>query len=159
MDLSAPDLGLVLAEAKAHALAETVDDSDVLVLGCDQVLEDDTGRILHKAETMDAARRRLLDLSGKTHALHSCMVLVRAGETIWRHVERADLTMRPLTPEFVGHHLARVGPSILGSVGCYQIEGEGIQLFERILGDHFTIIGMPLLPLLKELRAAGVLET
>ena len=79
-------------------------------------------------------------------------MLARNGEVLWRHVSTAAMTMRDLSPEFVGRHLAHAGDAVLGSVGCYQIEGPGVQLFERIDGDLFTVIGVPLLPLLEELR-------
>jgi septum formation protein len=149
------DVAQVLAEAKALDVSER--QPGRLVLGCDQTLslgED----LFHKPEDMEAARRHLLKLSGKTHQLNSAAVLARNGETIWRHVGIARLTMRQLDPGFVGRHLARVGPVALNSVGAYQIEGEGIQLFEKIEGDHFTIVGLPLMPLLKELRELGAID-
>ena len=102
-------------------------------------------------------RRQLLRLSGRTHRLNSALVLARGGEVLWRHVSVATLTMRSLNPAFVGRYLARVGGKALSSVGAYQIEGEGIQLFEKIEGDHFTILGLPLLPLLAFLRGQGLL--
>ena len=149
------DVALVLAEAKALDVSER--QPGRLVLGCDQTLS--LGEeIFHKPQDMEAARRHLLKLSGKTHQLNSAAVLARNGETIWRHVGVARLTMRQLDPGFVGRHLARVGPVALNSVGAYQIEGEGIQLFEKVEGDHFTIVGLPLMPLLKELRDLGVID-
>ena len=149
------DVALVLAEAKAQRVSEAV--PDTLVIGSDQVLSLE-GAVLHKPVDMEAARRRLLALSGRTHQLSTAVVLAHAGETLWRHVETADMTMRPLDPGFVGRHLSRVGDAALKSVGAYQVEGEGIQLFERIEGDHFAIIGLPLLPLLAELRARGAID-
>jgi septum formation protein len=107
---------------------------------------------------MEGARRHLLALSGKTHQLNSAAVLVRNGEVLWRHVGIANLTMRKLEPAFIGRHLARVGDKALSSVGAYQIEGEGIQLFEKVEGDYFTIVGLPLLPLLSELRRLGAID-
>lgn len=107
---------------------------------------------------MEAARRQLLKLSGKAHQLNSALVLVRSGKTLWRHVSVATLTMRPLDPAFVGRYLARVGDTVLSSVGAYQIEGPGIQLFETVQGDYFTIVGLPLLPLLAELRSMDVID-
>lgn len=152
---SPEDVAQVLAEAKALDVSER--QPGRLVLGCDQTLS--LGEeLFHKPEDMEAARRHLLKLSGKTHQLNSAAVLARNGETIWRHVGIARLTMRQLDPGFVGRHLARVGPVALNSVGAYQIEGEGIQLFERIEGDHFTIVGLPLMPLLKELRKLGAID-
>ena len=107
---------------------------------------------------MEDARRHLLALSGRTHHLNSAAVLVRDGQTLWRHVGIASLTMRALDPAFIGRHLARVGDKALSSVGAYQIEGEGIQLFEKIEGDYFTIVGLPLLPVLAALREFGAID-
>lgn len=149
------DLAQVLAEAKAAEVSAR--QAGALVLSCDQVLSLD-GEILHKAADMEAARRRLLALSGKTHQLSCGAALVRDGETLWREVQVANMTMRPLTPAFIGRHLARVGEKALTSVGAYQVEGEGIQLFDTIDGDYFTVIGLPLLPLLKALRDLGAID-
>ncbi|WP_127598068.1 Maf-like protein [Nitratireductor alexandrii] len=151
----AEDVALVLAEAKAGAVGEKR--PDALVIGADQTLSLD-GELLHKPADMAEARRRLLHLSGKTHQLNSAVVLVRGGQTLWRHVAVAQMTVRPLAPDFVGCHLARVGDAALASVGAYQVEGEGIQLFERIDGDFFAIIGLPLLPLLAALRDLGAID-
>ena len=128
-----------------------------LVIGADQVLELD-GERLTKPADMEAARRQLLALSGRTHQLHSAMAAARGGEIVWQHSETASLTMRKLEPAFVGRYLAAVGADALTSVGAYQIEGRGIQLFERIDGDHSTILGLPLLPLLAFLRGEGIVE-
>ena len=149
------DIALVLAEAKAMTVSE--DETDALVIGADQTLSlgDD---LLHKPADMEAARRHLLKLSGRTHQLNSAVVLARAGETIWRHVESADMTMRSLDPGFIGRYLSRVGDIALQSVGAYQLEGEGVQLFEQIKGDYFTVIGLPMLPLLAELRRLEAID-
>ena len=152
---SPEDVALVLAEAKAVEVSERR--PGALVLGCDQTLSLGD-EILHKAADMEEARRRLLVLSGKTHNLNSAAVLARDGKAIWRHVGVASLTMRDLNPAFVGRHLARVGAMALQSVGAYQIEGEGIQLFEKVEGDHFTIVGLPLLAVLAELRRLGAID-
>jgi septum formation protein len=130
---------------------------DALVIGADQTLSLD-GRIFHKPTDMEAARRHLLSLSGRTHELNSAVVLARGGATIWRETAVARLTMRTLDPGFIGRHLSRVGDKALQSVGAYQIEGEGIQLFEAVDGDLFTIMGLPLLPLLAALRNEGALD-
>src|SRR5262245_3170144 len=152
---SPEDVGLVLAEAKA--LNVSSNNSDAIVIGSDQTLSlDDT--IFHKPVDMEGARRHLLKLSGETHHLNSAVVLARNGETLWRHVSVARLTMRTLEPAFIGRYLARVGDKALSSVGGYQIEGEGIQLFEEIEGDYFTIVGLPLLPLLAALREQGAID-
>ena len=152
---SGEDIASVLAEAKALDVSERF--SDELVLGADQTLSLDD-ELFHKPADMEAARRHLLKLSGKTHILSSALVLARQGETIWRHVSVARLTMRELSPAFIGRHLAKVGEAALSSVGAYQYEGEGIQLFEAIDGDYFTIVGLPLLPLLAELRRLGEID-
>lgn len=149
------DLASILAEAKALDVSQR--SPGALVIGTDQTLSLGD-EVLHKPRDMEEARRRLLALSGKTHQLNSAVVLVRDGEAIWRHVGIARLTMRTLDPGFVGRHLSRVGDKALSSVGAYQIEGEGIQLFEKIEGDHFTIVGLPLLPLLATLRELGAID-
>lgn len=143
--------------AGAKALAASAERPGALVIGCDQILAlGDT--VLHKAATMEEARRRLLQLSGRTHTLHSALALARDGALVWSDVFAAHMTMRPLSPAFIGRHLAEVGDAVLGSVGCYQIEGPGLQLFERIEGDYWTIVGLPLLPLLAALRDQGVID-
>lgn len=144
-----------LAEEKAREVSLRF--RQALVIGCDQILELE-GRILHKPADMEDAYRRLLELSGKTHHLHSGIALFKNGHLVWSQVATAKMTARSLDPLFVGNHLARVGTGILASVGAYRIEGEGIQLFEKIEGDYFTIIGLPLLPLLAELRKLGVID-
>jgi septum formation protein len=128
-----------------------------LVIGADQVLELD-GERLTKPADMEAARQQLLRLSGKTHTLHSAVAGARGGKIVWQHAEAAHMTMRAFSPRFVGRYLAAVGDEALTSVGAYQVEGRGIQLFERIDGDFFTILGLPLLPLLLFLRAEGIVE-
>ncbi|MFC3326570.1 Maf-like protein [Mesorhizobium cantuariense] len=153
--VSPEDVALVLAEAKATEVSERR--PGALVLGCDQTLSLGD-EVFHKPADMEGARRHLLALSGKTHQLNSAAVLVRDGAVLWRHVGIASMTMRKLDPAFIGRHLARVGVKALSSVGAYQIEGEGIQLFEKIEGDHFTIVGLPLLPLLAELRTLGAID-
>ncbi|OQM73984.1 Maf-like protein [Manganibacter manganicus] len=152
---SPEDVALVLAEAKAVNVSTRK--PGALVLGCDQTLSLGD-EIFHKPADMEGARRHLLALSGKTHQLNSAAVLARDGKVLWRHVGIANLTMRKLDPAFIGRHLARVGERALQSVGAYQIEGEGIQLFEKIEGDYFTIVGLPLLPLLVELRRCGAID-
>ncbi|RWB54430.1 Maf-like protein [Mesorhizobium sp.] len=153
--VSPEDVASILAEAKATEVSERK--PGALVLGCDQTLSLGD-EIFHKPADMEGARSHLLALSGKTHQLNSAAVLCRDGEVLWRHVGVVSLTMRKLDPAFIGRHLARVGAKALASVGAYQIESEGIQLFEKIEGDYFTIVGLPLLPLLKELRALGAID-
>ncbi|WP_434054580.1 MAG: Maf family protein [Roseibium sp.] len=150
------DLASVLAEAKGNDVSSRRPTD--LVVGADQILAFE-GERRTKPEDMEAARRQLLTFSGKTHELHSSVVISRGGEAIWRNVSTARLTMRDLSPAFVGHYLANAGDSVLSSVGAYQLEGLGVQLFEKIDGDYFTILGLPMLPLLAELRTLGVVET
>ncbi|KAB0572266.1 Maf-like protein [Brucella pituitosa] len=149
------EVAQVLAEAKALSVSEN--HPDAVVIGCDQTLSLGD-QIFHKPVDMDAARRQLLLFSGKTHQLNSAVVLVKNGETLWRHVSVARMTMRDLDPGFVGRYLGRVGDIALSSVGAYQVEGPGIQLFEEIEGDYFTIVGLPLLPLLHELRKENLID-
>ena len=149
------EVAQVLAEAKA--LDVSARHPEALVIGSDQTLSLGD-EIFHKPADMEGARRHLLRLSGRTHHLNSAIALAQGGETLWRHVDIASLTMRKLDPAFIGRHLARVGDKALSSVGAYQIEGEGIQLFQKIEGSFFTIVGLPLLPLLDELRQRGAID-
>ncbi|MFD1697501.1 Maf-like protein [Roseibium aestuarii] len=150
------DIALILAEAKADDVSARRHGD--LVIGADQVLALGDERFTKPAD-MEAARRQLLSLSGKTHELISSVVLSQNGEAIWRETSVARLTMRPLSPEFVGQYLADAGADILNSVGGYQLESLGVQLFEKIEGDYFTILGLPLLPLLGKLRDLGILKS
>src|SRR5690606_26268049 len=154
-DVTPDDVALILGEAKAQDVSQR--NPDAWVIGSDQTLSLD-GRIFHKPADMEDARRHLLALSAKTHQLNSAVVIARGGETVWRHVGVAHLTMRKLDPGFIGRHLAEVGDKALSSVGAYQIEGRGIQLFEKIDGDYFTIVGLPMLPLLASLRELGAID-
>lgn len=149
------EVALVLAEAKAVNVSER--NPGAFVLGSDQTLSLDD-EVLHKVQTMEEARRRLLTLSGKTHHLNTAAVLARDGVVLWRDVSLARMTMRKLDPAFIGRHLAKVGEKALSSVGAYQIEGEGIQLFKSIEGDYFSIVGLPLLPVLAALREQGAID-
>jgi septum formation protein len=149
------DVAAVLAEAKAVAVSER--HPDALVIGSDQTLSLGD-ELLHKVADMEAARRQLLRLSGRMHQLSSAVVLAGQGEAIWRHTSVAHMTMRKLDPAAIGRYLSDVGDAALGSVGCYQIEGRGIRLFEKIEGDFFTIVGLPLLPLLAALRDKGAID-
>lgn len=152
---SPSEIALHLAEAKAQEVADRYPEH--LVIGSDQTLSLED-RIFHKPRDMADAREHLRALSGRTHALNSAVAICHGGETRWRHVSTALLTMRSLSDAFIDRHLVRVGERALGSVGAYQLEGEGIQLFERIEGDYFTIIGLPMLPLLGQLRAMGTID-
>ena len=139
------DIADALAEMKAQKLA--VKHPTALVLGCDQVL-DFSGRAWGKPETIDAARTQLRTLRGKTHRLHSAIVLCDAQRPVWRHIGEARLTMRDFSDSFLDDYLARNWESIRSAVGCYKLEEEGVRLFSAIEGDYFTILGLPLLPLL-----------
>lgn len=149
------DIAAVLAEAKAVAVSER--HPEALVIGSDQTLSLGD-ELLHKAADMEAARRQLLRLSSRTHQLSSAVVLAGPGKALWRHTAVAHMTMRKLEPAAIGRYLSDVGQAALGSVGCYQIEGAGIRLFEKIEGDFFTIVGLPLLPLLAALRDKGAID-
>jgi septum formation protein len=143
------------------AIAKALDVSGrapgAFVIGSDQTLSLD-GRVFHKPRDLAEAKGHLTAMSGRTHALNCGVALVRDGETLWRHVSIARLTMRPLSSDFIDRYLARVGEKVLASVGAYQLEGEGVQLFDAIDGDYFTILGLPLLPLLSKLREFGVVD-
>lgn len=142
----------LLAEEKARAIAATLPGR--LVLGADQTLALGSQRF-SKPDGADGAKAQLRALSGQTHALHSGIALVRDGEVLLSHVEVARLTMRPLGEDFITRYVAAAGDRVTQSVGGYQLEGLGIHLFARIDGDHFTILGMPLVPLLEYLRRAS----
>jgi len=128
-----------------------------LVLGCDQTLELDDGTLLDKPGEYLADQLRRL--SGRTHRLHSAVVAAENGQPVWRHVERAKLTMRVLSETFIADYVAHERAAVAGCVGGYRIEGRGAQLFTRIEGSHFTILGLPLLPLLDWLRVRGVVAS
>ena len=153
---AAPDaVALVLAKAKAEEVSRRFPDS--LVIGSDQTMSLGE-RVFHKPRDIADAANHLQTLSGATHRLNSAVAIVRGGVVLWEHLSHAELTMRPLTADFITRHLARVGERALSSVGAYQLEGEGIQLFEKIEGDYFTILGLPMLPLLKKLRELGAID-
>lgn len=153
--LGGADVADVLAIAKATDVSQK--NAGAYVIGSDQTLSLNN-ELLHKPEDMEAARRRLLALSGKTHELNSAVTIVRDSEVLWRYTAISQITFRDLSPAYLGQHLAKVGEIALSSVGAYQIEGMGIQLFEKIEGDFFSIMGLPILPLLKELRNLGLIE-
>lgn len=152
---SPEDISIALASAKALVVSELRPGE--LIIGADQVLALE-GKRLVKPHDIEAARRQLLCLSGKVHALHSAIAGIRSGEILWQNSETAYLTMRQLSPAFIGRYLAEAGPRALESVGAYQLEGRGIQLFDKVEGDYFAILGLPLLPLLRFLRSQGVVE-
>ena len=144
-----------LAAAKAEAVSAHL--PEALVIGADQVLALDQD-LFSKPASIAQAREQLLRLRGKTHHLHSAAALVAGGKSVWMLVDSAILAMRPFSDAFLASYLAEVGDRVRHTVGAYEIEGRGIQLFERIEGDIFTIIGLPLLPLLRELRGRGAID-
>jgi septum formation protein len=152
---SPEEVALILAEAKARKVGETF--LYDIIVGSDQTMSLGE-RVYHKPKDMNEAREHLLSLSGKTHQLNSAIVLTRGTGILWKHVSCARMTVRSLSAGFVERHLERVGTKALASVGAYQLEGEGIQLFERIEGDYFTILGLPMLPLLAKLRELRVID-
>lgn len=128
-----------------------------LVIGADQTL-DFAGRLIDKVDSLDQARALLLELRGQTHKLHSAVVVARDGKPIWRVVQSAKLSVRPFSDAWLDGYLQRRGEHILHCVGCYELESEGVQLFDAIDGDYFTILGLPLMGLLDFLRLHGALE-
>jgi len=149
-----------LADALARAKAEAVSarHPDAVVIGADQVLAVDD-ELFDKPGDLAEARAQLERLRGRTHRLISAVALAQNGDILWTHIGEAVLTMRRFSPDFLQLYLAKAGADLCRIVGAYEIEGAGIQLFERVEGDHFTIIGLPLVPLLAELRLRGVIET
>jgi septum formation protein len=145
-----------LAQAKAMAVSQA--QPAALVIGADQVLAFGD-RLFNKPKSLEEARTQLKELRGHAHELHSAAALAQAGEILWSYVETARLAMRPFSDTFLDRYLAEMGARVCQTVGAYEIEGLGIQLFERIEGDSFTIVGLPLLPLLAELRARGAIAT
>jgi nucleoside triphosphate pyrophosphatase len=145
-----------LAQLKALSVEAGTDD---LVIGADQTLERDDGTMLSKPASRDEALDQLKSLSGRTHLLHSAAVVVENGATCWWQSETAALTMRPLGDAFLERYLDGEYEAIRWSVGGYRIEGPGVQLFERIEGSHFAVLGLPLLPLLAYLRERGVMAS
>lgn len=143
-----------LARAKAGVVAGR--HPGALVLGADQMLETATGDWLEKPANQAAARAQLRVLRGTTHRLVSAAVLVRDGRVAWQVVDDARLTMRPFGDDFLETYLDAVGPAVASSVGGYHLEGLGVHLFSCVAGDHFTILGLPLLPLLTALRTHAV---
>lgn len=144
-----------LAELKAVKVSRR--HPTTLVLGCDSTVAAEDGALIDKAESRAESRAQLQALRGTTHKLTSAAVVALGGEPIWRHVDTAKLTMRPFSDTFLDSYLDAEWPAIAGCVGGYRLEGLGAQLFSRIDGDHFTILGLPLLPLLDWLRVRGEL--
>jgi septum formation protein len=152
---SVHDTAIHLAEAKALAVSNLR--PEALVLGADQTLVIDE-QLVSKCSDLAEARALLLRLRGRAHQLVGGMVLARRGNVLWRHVETSTLTLREFSEAFLDSYLAAEGEELLASVGCYRMEALGAQLFERVEGDYFAILGLPLQPLLAELRNQGVLQ-
>jgi septum formation protein len=149
---------LALELARAKALAVSRHDPEAWVLGSDQTLDFD-GDMISKAPNLSVARERLHTLRGHTHHLNSAAALANNGAVVWSGVDTARMTMRRFSDDFLDAYLEAEGEGLLGSVGCYRLEGMGSQLFDRVEGDYFTVLGMPLWPVLDELRRAGVIRT
>ncbi len=148
------EVATVLATAKALVVSKQR--PGAMVIGSDQVLALGL-EILSKPGDRIAARAQLASLRGRTHALHSAVALARDGAMVWSGVDIAELAMRDFSDAFLDSYLDAVGEDVCHSVGAYHLEGLGIQLFDRVRGDYFTILGMPLLPLLAELRRLGII--
>ncbi|MDO8902644.1 MAG: Maf family protein [Phenylobacterium sp.] len=144
-------VALALAELKALAVSDRLPG---LVVGADQTLEFE-GHLHDKAADLGEARTRLLALRGKPHFLHAAVALAKDGEVLWSETASATLVMRDFSEDFLDAYLAEEGQVLLGSVGCYRLEGPGVQLFSAIEGDYFAILGLPMMGLLDQLRRHG----
>lgn len=154
---SARNIADALAEAKAVKISSRL--PGVTVIGADSTLALDDGTMLAKPESPDDAAAHLARLAGTRHRLYSAVVAARDGIPVWRAIGEAKLWMRPLSEAFIADYVAQNWDSIRWTVGCYEIEGAGVQLFDRVEGDPWTIVGMPMLPLLAWLRTTGLART
>lgn len=150
------DVADTLAELKARKISQK--NPGAFVLGCDQILQIDD-RILSKPETIEQAKEQLTLLSGKKHMLLSAAVLYQDGEPKWRHIGMVRLYMRELSDGFIDDYLGRNWPSVADSVGAYKLEEEGVRLFTRIEGDHFNVLGLPLIEFINHLTLIGELAS
>lgn len=153
----ARDMADALAELKAIKVSSG--DGQALVLGCDSVVALEDGSMLDKPRDRAEAAEHLRRLSGKRHELVSAAVMAEGGRPVWRVVDRARMHVRPLSDAFIESYLDLEWPEISWCVGCYRIEGPGAQLFSRIEGSQFTVLGLPLLPVLDYLRVRGVMTS
>ncbi len=151
------DLADALAELKAVKVSARM--PDALVIGSDSLVALDDGSTLDKPESRDQAADHLRRMSGRIHDLVSAAVIVEDGRPVWRFVDRARMHMRPLSDAFIAAYLDVEWPAIEACVGCYRIEGRGAQLFARIEGSQFTVLGLPLLPVLDYLRVRGAMPS
>lgn len=149
---------LAVELARAKALAVSRHDADAWVLGADQTLSFEGG-LVSKAPTLQAARERLSAMRGRSHQLHSGAALARHGQVVWSGVDTVEMKMRDFSDAFLDAYLATEGEGLLACVGSYRLEGLGSQLFEAVEGDYFTVLGLPLWPVLAELRRAGVIAS
>lgn len=152
--IDAAALAVELAKAKAVAVSRL--QPDAWVLGGDQTLAFDGG-LVSKARSLEEARTRLSAMRGRSHALHSGAALARGGEVVWSGVETATVQVRPFSDAFLDAYLQAEGEALLSCVGAYRLECLGAQLFERVDGDYFTVLGLPLWAVLKQLRHVGAL--
>jgi septum formation protein len=167
-DLDEAALMAELHSAGAETMARSLAEQKALTVSCRHpgqiVLGGDSiiafgGEYLSKCASLDEARNLLRRLSGRTHLLVSAAALARDGALLWAHASPCQMTMRELSPQFLQDYLAREGEAILSSVGCYHFEGRGAQLFDTVDGDYFSVLGLPLLPVLVQLRKEGLLAS
>ena len=149
-------IAVKLAEAKASVVSSKK--PDYYIVAADQILECN-GVAYDKPKNLEQARRHLLNLRGKNHFLYSGTVVYKASECVWKNSEKLEMQMRHYSDAFIGEYLSALGPSVCETVGAYKLEGLGAQLFENINGDYFSILGLPLLPLLRYLRQIGYITT
>jgi len=158
--------GLMAEKARPHQIADALAElkavrvsqrhPEAYVIGCDQILWME-GRLFSKPDSLAAARQALLELRGRTHSLYSAVCVARGGSVLWRYFSQPKLTMRAFSEDFLDHYLDHAGEAVLSSVGAYHLEGLGSQLFSRVDGDYFSILGLPLLPLQDVLRQHRIL--
>jgi septum formation protein len=151
------DTADALAQLKALKISHRV--PAALVLGSDSIVELADGTLLDKPESREQAADHLRRMLGARHKLHSAAVIAEGGQAVWRHVDTALLHVRPLSAAFIESYLDLEWPAIAGCVGCFRVEGPGVQLFAHVEGSHFTVLGLPLLPVLDYLRTRGVLAS
>jgi septum formation protein len=156
--MAAAEVAEMLAELKASRVGSRYVGTSTLVIGADQMLECE-GAWFDKPADRAGATESLRRLSGRTHTLISSVVVVHNGVRIWHHVDRAQMVMRKLSDAYIESYLDQAGAAVCQSVGAYQVEGLGAQLFNQVRGDIFTVLGLPLLPLLDFLRIRGVLQS